>query len=114
MTLEELKAAWTDTEEYHKHIHELFTELVNKDPILDAHRTYVDSHIFGMGERSFQYLWKLIMAELPEEPKMLEIGCHKGQIISLWKLLSEKADVCGITPLDGQGTGWTEDDYAAH
>jgi hypothetical protein len=114
MTLQDLRANWQDTPEYHKQIHEEFTELVNIDPMLDAHRTYIENHIFGMGERSFQYLWKILLNELPENPKLLEIGVHKGQILSLWKLLKPDADVYGITPLDGQGTGWRDDDYLAH
>lgn len=114
MNLTTLKQTWANTPESHRHIHELFCQLTTADPILDAHRSYIDDHIFGMGERSFQYLWKIILETLPESPKLLEIGVHKAQILSLWKLLREDAQVFGITPLDGRGTGWTEDDYGQH
>jgi Methyltransferase domain len=114
MTLEDLKNQWHDSPEHHTHIHELFVQMVNNDWGLNDHRTYCEKFVYGMGERSFHYLWKLILTELPESPKLLEIGCHKGQILSLWKMLREDAQVYGVTPLDGRGTGWTEDDYAAH
>lgn len=114
MTTQEFKDEWRNEPEFHIRVHENFTDLVNGDPVLKPHRDYVDNHIFGMGERSFQYLWKIIMAELPIDPVLLEIGVFKGQIISLWKLLRPDAKVYGITPLDGRGTGWTEDDYGQH
>lgn len=114
MTIEELKNQWRDTPEQHKYIHELFVNLVNLNRGLNDHRTYVESRVFGMGERSFWWLWKLILAELPEQPKLLEIGVFKAGTMSLWKLLREDAQCFGVTPLDGRGTGWTEDDYEAH
>lgn len=114
MTLSDLKNQWVDTPQHHKHMHELFTELVNNDWGLNDHRTYIETKVFGMGERSFWYLWKLILAELPDNPKLLEIGVFKASTMSLWKMLREDAQVFGVTPLDGRGTGWTEDDYAAH
>lgn len=114
MNLYNFKQQWVDNEAHHKHIHELFSQHVTNDPILDVHRTYIEQRVFGMGERSFWWLWKMILEELPEQPKLLEIGIFKGATISLWKLLREDAQVFGITPLDGRGTGWTEDDYWLH
>jgi hypothetical protein len=114
MNLLDLKNNWVDEPDYHKHIHELFIELVNGNWGLNDHRTYVETKVFGMGERSFWWLWKIILEELPQNPKLLEIGVFKGATISLWKLLREDAQVFGVTPLDGRGTGWTEDDYWAH
>lgn len=114
MTLSDLKSEWQDTEVFHKTIHEHFTELVNNDPELDAHRTYVESRVYGMGERSFWWLWKLLLDTLPESPKLLEVGVFKGATLSLWKLLCKDAEVFGVTPLDGRGTGWVGEDYFAH
>lgn len=114
MTLQELKSEWADTPEFHKAIHEYFFNEVNGDPKLKAHRDFVEQNIFGMGERSFWWLWKLICEELPKNPKLLEIGVFKAATMSLWKMLRPDAICYGITPLDGRGTGWTEDDYAAH
>lgn len=112
MTLNDLKSTWQDTADYHKDNHEFFCQFVNDDPLLDAHRTYVEQHIWGFGERSFWYLWKLIMDALPEEPKILEIGVFRGATLSLWGLLNSNAEIYGITPLDTSGDVW-ESDYAA-
>lgn len=114
MNLKDLKDNWVDVPEYHEHIHQMFIELVNGHWGLNDHRTYVENHVFGMGERSFWWMWKLLLDELPANPKLLEIGVFKGATISLWKMLREDALVFGVTPLDGRGTGWTKDDYAAH
>lgn len=115
MTLETLQAEWIDEPEYHKHIHELFIDLVNNDDQLYQHRNFIENNVYGMGERSFQWLWKLLVDELPNDFKFIEIGVHKGQIISLIKLLATRLNkqckVFGITPMDGTGTGWTHDDY---
>lgn len=110
MNLTTLQSEWIDTPEYHSHIHELFTDLVNKDEVLCGHRDWVQNNIWGFGERSFHYLWKLLLSELPESPKILEIGCFRGQTLSLFKLLRPDALVFGITPLDTSGGMW-ESDY---
>lgn len=110
MTLTQLQESWQDTPEAHKHIHELFTDLVNKDEMLKAHRDWCDANFHGLGERSFGYLWKLICEELLGHPTMCEIGVLRGQIISLWKLLKPTASIVGITPLDSSGGVW-ESDY---
>lgn len=114
MTLNTLKSEWVNTPEYHAHINDLFTELVNKDDRLREHRDWVQNNIFGFGEKSFWWLWKLICEELPERPYMMEIGIFKGATLSLWHLLKPKAFTCGISPMNGAGTGWTEDDYWGH
>lgn len=112
MTLDDLKNNWTDTPEYHAHIHESFIELVNSNPELCKHRDYVEQNIWGFGERSFWWLWKILLAELPENPGLLEIGVFRAATLSLWKLLRPDAKVFGITPLDTSGDVW-ESDYAA-
>lgn len=114
MNLSDLKTNRDDTPAYHKHIHELFSQLVTSDPKLNEHRTYVETRVYGMGERSFWWLWKLLLEELPESPSLLEIGVFKAATMSLWKMLRPDSNIFGVTPLDGRGTGWTEDDYAAH
>lgn len=115
MNLTDLKANWQDTPEYHAHIHESFIECVNADELLNRHRTFVEQNIYGMGERSFQWFWKLLVDELPDGFKFLEIGVHKAQILSLVRLLADRENktctIYGITPMNGAGTGWTEDDY---
>jgi hypothetical protein len=114
MTLETLKSEWHDTEEYHKHINELFAQLVDADPELKAHRDFVQNNVFGFGERSFWWLWKLIFEGLPDNARMLEIGLFKGATVSLWRLLSPTADIAAISPMDGAGLEWKDDDYRQH
>jgi hypothetical protein len=114
MTLADLQKKWQDTPEYHSYINDLFTELVNKDDQLREHRDWVQSNIFGFGEKSFWYLWQIICDELPTDAKMLEIGVFKGATISLWQLLKPLSNVWGVSPMNGAGTGWTEDNYWGH
>lgn len=110
MNLTDLKNQWQDTEAYHKHIDDLFVQLVNSDSQLKEHRDFIDNHVYGFGQRSFWWFWKLIFEELPEEPKLLEIGCFKGATLSLWHLLNDHSEVFGVTPLDSTGIEW-EGDY---
>ena len=114
MTLETLQQDWQDTPEHHVHTNDLFTDLVNKDDQLRVHRDWVQDNIFGFGEKSFWWFWKLVCDELPQSPKMLEVGIFKGATISLWQMLRPDAEVWGVSPMNGAGTGWTEDDYWAH
>lgn len=112
MNLTDLKNSWVDEPEYHKDVHERLIWLVNGIPALKAHRDWVEQNIFGFGERSFHYLWKLLLAELPENPNLLEIGIFRGQTISLWKMLRPDSKVFGVSPLDSTGGHW-DSDYEA-
>jgi|GEM_PF-3601067 len=112
MNLTDFKNDWRDEPDYHKNIHELFIERVNTNEILKAHRDYVEQNIWGFGERSFWWLWKLICEELPESPTMLEVGIFRGATISLWKLLRPDAKCFGVSPLDSTDGHW-ESDYEA-
>ncbi len=112
MNLKQLQKEWKDTPDYHKGIHELFCELVNKEPELKEHRDWVENAIWGFGERSFWWLWLLILAELDESPTMTEIGVFRGATVCLWRLLKPKANIFAISPLDSSGDYWISD-YAA-
>ena len=110
MTLQDLQNSWTDVEDYHRSIHEHFVDEVNKDEFLNEHRTFVEQNAFGFGERSFQYLWKLIVDEMPSSFSFCEIGVFRGQILSLIQVLASrtgrKVERYGITPLDTSGGVW--------
>lgn len=113
MNLQQIKVEWVDTPQHHAHIHELFKSLVDADPILEVHRNYVQEQIWGFGERSFWYLWKLIINELSDDANLLEIGCFRGATLSLWRLLANDRISCnifGVTPLNTAGGMW-ESDY---
>jgi len=115
MTLETLKQEWLDTPESHYHLKHLLSQLVADDTELSTHRKWVRDHVFGMGEDAFHWVWKLLVDEMRNDFRFLEIGCHKCQVISLIRILSNRAsknaNIFGITPMNGAGTGWTEDDY---
>lgn len=110
MNLTNLKNEWEDTPKYHRELHNLFVAQVDANPELKAHRDFIQNHVYGFGERSFWWLWKLILDELPLNFSFLEIGCFKGATLSVIKLIRSDAEVIGITPLDSTGIGW-EDDY---
>lgn len=109
-SIKEVQSIWQDTPETHKAINEYFTEQVNADPKLKAYRDWIEEKIFGFGERSFLWMWKLLIDEIPA-PEFLEIGVFRGQILGLIRLLSPEASITGITPLDSTGGHW-ESDYA--
>jgi hypothetical protein len=111
-TLNEAASQWQDTPESHKRMHDEMCRLVNETPELKAYRDWIESKIFGFGERSFLWMWKLIVDTLPKDFKFLEIGVFRGQILGLIRMLAKDADITGITPLDATDGHWTSD-YAA-
>lgn len=111
-TLAEAASQWQDTPEDHKRMHDEMVRLVNTTPQLKEYRDWIEQHIFGFGERSFLWMWKLIVDTLPPDFKFLEIGVFRGQILGLIRMLAPDADITGITPLDSSDGHW-ESDYAA-
>lgn len=109
MTLQDLKNEWEDTKEFHRHINELFKSLVNEYPILKEHRDFVEANVYGFGERSFYWLWKILLDDLSDSPNLLEIGVFRGQILSLWRILKPDANIFGVSPLDNSGGLWDSD-----
>lgn len=108
----------------HIAIIEEFTDLVNADPELKAHRDLCASQVYGFGDRSFHWLWKLLVDELPHEFRFLEIGVYKGQVISLIRLLAQRTGrighISGVTPLSnfagvtGTQPLYPDTDYMMH
>ena len=113
-TLQECQERWQNTEEKAKEINEAFIQKVNSNERLNEHRTFVENHVFGFGERSFHWMWKLIVDDLPKSFSFLEIGVLKGQTLSLVKMLADmagkKVTRYGVTPLNTEGGVW-ESDY---
>ena len=79
----------------------------NLAPIwLRDHREYFKQNNRGFGEDAFHTMWYLLFEEY--KPKqVLEIGVYRGQIISLFSLLSQKLDlnseINGISPFTSSG-----------
>lgn len=114
--LSDLKENWIDIPEYHKNVHESLVDKVNLTPYLKAHRDFVEQNSFGFGERSFPWMWKLIVDEMPTMFSFLEVGVFRGQILSLIELIAIKSGKyvarTGITPLNSTEVHW-ESNYKA-
>jgi len=114
MTLKEYSKDWVDTPEFHSLIHDTFIGYVNDNPKLKAHRDFVEGNAHGFGERSFGWLYKLMVDEMPSEFKFLEIGIFRGSTLSLFKLLADtakkKVKRYGVSPMDSSDGHW-ESDY---
>ena len=104
------KETWQDGPEAHAAVNTLFLNEVNNHPDLKSHRDWVESNIFGFGERSFHWLHKLLVDEMPKNFTFLEVGVFRGQALSLYKLLADsrgkKVTRYGVTPLDGSDGHW--------
>lgn len=113
MNLETFSYLWSDTPDWHIKMKEVFEKEVNKDDDLKRLRDWVEQNIWGFGERSFYYMWKLIIDEMPREFNFLEIGVFRGQVLALVKMLAGKQrkipDVVGISPLSNKGGYWDSD-----
>lgn len=73
---------------------------------LKKHRQFFSKQQRGFGEKPFHSAWRDII--LHYRPELaLEIGVYRGQVISLWALISEKhgiqLDIYGISPLSSAG-----------
>jgi hypothetical protein len=114
-SVEDVQAVWQDTRETHKLINESFQRSMERTPYLREHRDWVQKNIFGFGERSFHWMWKLIIDKMESSFSFLEVGVFRGQVLSLVQLLADnqakQADIYGITPLTGADGHW-ESDYS--
>jgi len=111
-TFEQSVAAWADIEAVHRQINETFADKVNATPKLKDYRDWIESKIFGFGERSFLWMWKLLIDTQKKDFSFLEIGVFRGQVLGLVRMLAPKADITGITPLDNSDNHW-DSDYEA-
>lgn len=107
-TLQSYIDSYQNTGANNDKVHLEFTENTNKLALLKNHRDYVEKNKLGFGDRAFQYMWYLLLEDLHKKlpiVRMLEIGVFKGQVISLWSLLTKEfnrqAEIAAITPLEG-------------
>lgn len=104
---------YKDDEEVHREIWIQFKAAVNATHYLKNHRDYIVRTRRGYGNRSLHYLWEMLVQQMPEEFKFLEIGVFMGQVISLVQLISRahglKPQIYGVTPLSNAG-----DKYSKH
>lgn len=110
-TLKEVADIWKDDIDLHRLINEQFTKNVNNIPALKEYRDWIETNIFGFGERSFLWMWKLLVDTQGANFSFLEIGVFRGQILGLIRMLAPFASITGITPLTNEGGHW-DSDYA--
>ncbi|MBX7126278.1 MAG: class I SAM-dependent methyltransferase [Cyclobacteriaceae bacterium] len=101
-------ASYQNTAEINDRVFTEFTANTDQIDYLKAHRDFVEMNKLGFGDRAFHFMWYLILKSLGAEKKQvdaLEIGVFKGQVISLWALISKneslEVNLSGITPLEG-------------
>ena len=115
MTLTDLKSEWQDHPQFHASVMDYFASQVNADDELRIHRDWVNDNEWGFGEKSFHWLWKLLVDEMPEQFEFLEIGVYRGAVLSLINILARRVNkvawVNGVTPLDSSD-GYKESNYA--
>lgn len=109
-TLEDLIFSYKNTAESHRLIHETLVRKTNEEPKLKELRDWVESNIFGFGERSFYWMFKLLTDRLPNDMTFLEIGVFRGQTLALIRTLKPNAGIFGISPMDSTDGHW-ESDY---
>ena len=113
MTLKEYSQDWVDTPAFHSLINDVFIGFVNENDKLKAHRDFVEGNAFGFGERSFGWLFKLIVDEMPNDFSFLEIGVFRGSSLSLIKLLANMSNKnvkrYGVSPMDNSDGHWDSD-----
>ena len=93
-------------------IYEEFKNNLQQVPLFYEHFSKTE----GFGELPFSWNWYIILKEMPDEFKFLEIGVYKGRLLSLIKLISnmlnKKSIIYGITPLDNIGDKYSKYDNA--
>lgn len=87
----------------YKTIYEKFhVNAVKHEKILDSFLS-----LNGFGHLAFSWNWKLLVDNVPNNFKFLEIGVYKGRILSIIGLLAneinKECNIYGITPLSTSG-----------
>jgi hypothetical protein len=89
-------------------VYEEFRSLFhNKTPrIIQKHRQFFKTGGRGFGEDAFHAMWLSILNEFRPQ-NLLEIGVYRGQVISLWGLISKslahESTIYGLSPFEAIG-----------
>ncbi|MFT6443348.1 MAG: putative O-methyltransferase YrrM, partial [Salibacteraceae bacterium] len=91
-------------EETYSYFHHYFH---NRSPkVIREHREYILRNEKGFGEDAFHAMWWLLLLEFKPK-RMLEIGVYRGQVVSLWALISKLArhefEIHGVSPFSAAG-----------
>lgn len=104
---ESYSSEWLNIEEYNSHIYNKFGIEVDNHESLTLHCNVITEYKLAFGEKPFLYLWPLIVSQIPDGGKFLEIGVYKGSILALTQLSSKELGKSltsyGLTPLSNVG-----------
>lgn len=105
MEFHDLCACYSNTPEWHGRTFDEFFDKVQEVDWLKAHRDWVEANQWGMGDRPFHWMWKVIVGVMPPVFRFCEIGCYRGQVLSLIGLLAKHSDkfafIHGVSPFAG-------------
>lgn len=109
---------WENTTQANKTIYDYFESEVDNYDFLKKHCQVISNASLGYGEKPFRYLWLLLLAQLENSGKFLEIGVYKGSILALSQMVAKELGIqletYGLTPLDTTGDKYSiyaNDDY---
>ena len=101
-------ARYQNSREYNTQIYKELDAMSYTWPWLSDHRTWVEAQEWGFGDRAFHAMWYMILSDLGQRSsniRCLEIGVYKGQVISLWSLISHhlgvQLQISALSPFHG-------------
>ena len=104
LSFSEASKRFPDRNRMHAYMHHYFSQICPPD--LRAHRNYFKQGARGFGEDAFHAMWYLLLKEF-RPANCLEIGIYRGQVVSLWALLSRlfnfPCSIHGISPFTPAG-----------
>ncbi len=116
--LEKHFSTYSSTTEINDAVWSSFADKTDSVPFLRAHRDWVENNSWGFGDRAFHYMWYLILRDdvlRRPDPKVLEIGVYKGQVISLWALIASQlkapVQITAISPFESSKPWFTENRF---
>lgn len=99
---------YENTPSHNDDLHQEFTRLTDTTGWLKEHRDFVERNEWGFGDRAFHYMWLLLLKDVAkrfETVRAIELGVYRGQVISLWKLISTELGlesvITGVSPFEG-------------
>ena len=104
LSFSEASRRFPDRNGLHAYMHHYFSQIC--PPAIKEHRNYFKVECRGFGEDAFHAMWYLLLKEF-RPINCLEIGIYRGQVVSLWALLSQMFDfscqIHGISPFTPAG-----------
>lgn len=104
---------WVNDRKFNDDLYAYFERQVDVYDYLWRHYQVITENRLGFGEKAFRYFWLLILSQLKDGARFLEIGVYKGSILALSQAIAQALGIrlvsVGLTPLDPTG-----DKYSAY